>query len=100
MNEEIKRQIEADVTSGETEIQKGFEKELENSAKESIKKLQEKWKLSNEEVQTIYTTNYKKLLSGKLDNVSILTQKVKDLDTITNKLLATYMAKQREAQKK
>lgn len=99
MNEEIKRQIEADVTSGETEVQKGFEKELENSAKESIKKLQEKWKLSNEEVQTIYTTNYKKLLSGKLDNVSILTQKVKDLDTITNKLLATYMAKQREAQK-
>ena len=99
MNEEIKRQIEADVTSGETEIQKGFEKELENSAKESIKKLQEKWKLSNEEVQTIYTTNYKKLLSGKLDNVSILTQKVKNLDAITNKLLATYMAKQREAQK-
>ena len=40
MNEEIKRQIEADVTSGETEVQKGFEKELENSAKESIKKLQ------------------------------------------------------------
>ena len=99
MNEEIKRQIEADVTSGENEVQKELEKELENSAKESIKKLQEKWKLSNEEVQTIYTTNYKKLLSGKLDNVSILTQKVKNLDAITNKLLATYMAKQREAQK-
>lgn len=99
MNEEIKRQIEVDVTSGENEVQKELEKELETSAKESIKKLQEKWKLSNEEVQTIYTTNYKKLLSGKVDNISILTQKIKDLDAVTNKLLATYMAKQREAQK-
>ena len=79
MNEEIKRQIEVDVTSGENEVQKELEKELETSAKESIKKLQEKWKLSNEEVQTIYTTNYKKLLSGKVDNISILTQKIKDL---------------------
>ena len=49
MNEEIKRQIEVDVTSGENEVQKELEKELETSAKASIKKLQEKWKLSNEE---------------------------------------------------
>lgn len=99
INQKFQNQIEADVSSGENEVQKDFEQQVEKSAKASIQKLQEKWKLSDEELQTLYTTNYKKLLSGKIYNSDIFTQKIKDLDAITNKLLATYMAKQREAQK-
>ena len=84
MTPEINKLIENDIKGAE-------EKHLENKAKDAIKKLQEKGKLSNEELKTIYTTNYKKLFSGEIKNVDILMKKTSELDQLTNKLIAKYL---------
>ncbi len=92
MTLEINKLIEKDIKGAE-------EKHLENKAKDAIKKLQEKGKLSNEELKTVYTTNYKKLFSGEIKNVDILMKKTSELDQLTNKLIATYLKKNREKTK-
>ena len=92
MTLEINKLIENDIKGAE-------EKHLENKAKEAIKKLQEKGKLSNEELKTIYTTNYKKLFSGEIKNVDILMKKTAELDQLTNKLITTYLKKNHEKTK-
>lgn len=84
MTLEINKLIEKDIKGAE-------EKHLENKAKDAIKKLQEKGKLSNEELKTVYTTNYKKLFSGEIKNVDILMKKTSELDQLTNKLIAKYL---------
>ena len=84
MTPEINKLIEKDIKGAE-------EKHLENKAKDAIKKLQEKGKLSNEELKTVYTTNYKKLFSGEIKNVDILMKKTSELDQLTNKLIAKYL---------
>ena len=92
MTPEINKLIENDIKGAE-------EKHLENKAKEAIKKLQEKGKLSNEELKNIYTTNYKKLFSGEIKNVDILMKKTSELDQLTNKLISTYLKKNHEKTK-
>ena len=92
MTPEINKLIENDIKGAE-------EKHLENKAKEAIKKLQEKGKLSNEELKNVYTTNYKKLFSGEIKNVDILMKKTSELDQLTNKLIATYLKKNHEKTK-
>lgn len=92
MTPEINKLIENDIKGAE-------EKHLENKAKDAIKKLQEKGKLSNEELKTVYTTNYKKLFSGEIKNVDILMKKTSELDQLTNKLIATYLKKNHEKTK-
>ena len=92
MTPEINKLIENDIKGAE-------EKHLENKVKDAIKKLQEKGKLSNEELKTVYTTNYKKLFSGEIKNVDILMKKTSELDQLTNKLIATYLKKNREKTK-
>ena len=92
MTPEINKLIENDIKGAE-------EKHLENKAKEAIKKLQEKGKLSNEELKNVYTTNYKKLFSGEIKNVDILMKKTSELDQLTNTLIATYLKKNHEKTK-
>ena len=40
LHQKFQNQIEADVSSGENEVQKDFEQQVEKSAKASIQKLQ------------------------------------------------------------
>lgn len=82
----LNQHIEQDVRGKEE-----FEKNLEKKAKESIKKLKEKGKLSDQELKTVYTTNYKKLFSGEIKTLEVLTKKISDLDQLTNKLIAKYL---------
>lgn len=82
------KQIEADIKWREE-----FEQELEKKAKQCIEKLKQKGKLNEAELKTVYTTNYKKLFSWQINSLPILTKKIWELDSVTNKLIATYLNK-------
>ena len=90
--ETLYKQIENDVIWN-------YESQLENKAKNSINKLKQKWKLSESELNKIYNTNYKKLLSWNINSVQILTNKISQLDSLTNKLIAKYLSKSLEKTK-
>lgn len=91
----LNQHIEQDIKGKEE-----FEKSLETKAKESIKKLKEKGKLSDQELTMVYATNYKKLFSGEIKSLDILTKKISDLDQLTNKLIAKYLNEKMNKQEK
>lgn len=89
MSEKLYQQIENDIR-----WTRDFEKELEKHTKESINKLKERGKLSDAELKTVYNTNYKKLFSWQINSLPILTKKIWELNSLTDKLIATYLKKQ------
>ena len=89
--------IDANITNKiEQDINWSMEIALEDTTKDLLKKLQEKWLLSNDELNAVYETNFKDIVSWSIDDGSELAEKITQLHSIQNKLLATYMANAKE----
>lgn len=76
--------------SGEKEI------ELENHTISILKDLKEKGAISDEEIKTVYETNFQKLVSWNTENKEI-TDTVLKLKSVENKLLAVSLQKNKES---
>jgi len=85
----LSNQIEQDITWS-------LEQGLEDSTKTALENLQKKWSLSQEELTDLYEANFKNMVSWSIDDGSVLVEKVKNLTSVENKLLATYMAQAKE----
>ncbi len=77
----------------QNDVKGTFEKDLEKEAMNAINRLKREWKMSQEEIVKLYRTNFKNLLQVNVNTSDILVQKIKDINSVTRKLLAVQFSK-------
>lgn len=87
----LQAEVQQDITGS-------FEKDLEKKATEALNRLQARWKMTDAELKTLYSTNFKKLLQGDVKTIDVLMQKGAKIDQVTNKLFAIQLSKPKEVE--
>jgi len=92
VDNQLKSQIREDITWSQ-------QLSLENATIEALARLKQKAAISDEELKSIYETNFNKLVSGNSDSKNLLEIWI-NLKSVENKLMVTYLSRAKENSEK